>query len=76
MSEGILERANARACHHAARCWTPLKEIADSGVGLLPLPSHEEFEAEIRARRGRQPAFWPYVNGSRRDRHEEPGDPA
>ena len=44
---------------------------AGSGVGLLPLQSHEEFEAEIRARHGRKSAFWAYVNGTRRDRHDD-----
>ena len=41
---------------------------------LLRLPSHEEFEAEIRARHGRKPAFWAYVNGTRRDRHDDEYD--
>jgi hypothetical protein len=50
--KGILERAYARAYGHAARYWARLGEIAGSGVSLLPLPSHEDFEAEIRARRG------------------------
>jgi hypothetical protein len=40
----------------------------------LPLPSHEDFEAEIRARHGRKPAFWAYVNGTRRDRHDDEDD--
>lgn len=71
---GILERAYARAYGHAARYWARLGEIAGSSVGLLPLPSHEEFEAEIRARHGRKPAFWAYVNGTRRDRHDDEDD--
>ncbi len=73
--KAILDRAYARAYGHAARYWTRLKEIADSGAGLLPLQSHEAFEAEIRARHGRKSAFWAYVNGTRRDRHDEADDP-
>ncbi len=72
--KGILERAYARAYGHAARYWARLGEIAGSGVSLLPLPSHEDFEAEIRARHGRKPAFWAYVNGTRRDRHDDEDD--
>ena len=63
---GILDRAYARAYAHAARYWFRLREIADSGVGLLPLQPHEGFEAEIRARHARKVAFWAYVNGTRR----------
>jgi hypothetical protein len=69
--KGILDRAYARAYGHAARYWSRLREIADSGVGLLPLASHEDFEAEIRARHARKSAFWAYVHGTRRDRHDE-----
>lgn len=69
--KGILDRAYARAYGHAARYWARLGEIAGSGVNLLPLPSHEDFEAEIRARHGRKAAFWAYVNGTRRDRHDD-----
>lgn len=72
--KGILDRAYARAYGHAARYWTRLKEIADSGASLLPLPAHEDFEAEIRGRHGRKTAFWAYVNGTRRDRHDEADD--
>ena len=72
--KGILDRAYARAYGHAARYWSRLREIAGSGVGLLPLQSHEEFEAEIRARHGRKSAFWAYVNGTRRDRHDDEDD--
>ncbi len=64
----------ARAYGHAARYWARLGEIAGSGVGLLPLPSHEDFEAEIRARHGRKSAFWAHVNGTRRDRHDDEDD--
>jgi hypothetical protein len=69
--KGILDRAYARAYGHAARYWARLGEIAGSGVDLLPLQSHEDFEAEIRARHGRKSAFWAHVNGKRRDRHDE-----
>ena len=69
--KGILDRAYARAYGHAARYWARLGEIAGSGVGLLPLQSHEDFEAEIRAHHGRKSAFWAYVNGTRRDRHDD-----
>jgi len=31
---GILDRAYARAYGHAARYWSRLREIADSGAGL------------------------------------------
>jgi hypothetical protein len=72
--KAILDRAYARAYGHAARYWTRLREIADSGPSLLPLPSHEDFEAEIRARHGRKTAFWAHVNGTRRDRHDEAED--
>lgn len=72
--KGILERAYARAYGHAARYWARLQEIAGSGVSLVPLPSHEDFEAEIRSRHGRKSAFWAYVNGTRRDRHDDEDD--
>jgi len=72
--KGIFDRADARACGHAARYSARLGETAGSGVSLLPLPSHEDFEAEIRARHGREPAFWAYVNGTRRDRHDDEDD--
>ena len=68
--KGILDRAYARAYGHAARYWSRLKEIASGTTSLLPLPSHDEFEAEIRARHGRKTAFWAHVNGTRRDRHD------
>jgi hypothetical protein len=72
--KAILDRAYARAYGHAARYWARLAEIAGSGVGLLPLPSHEDFEAEIRARHGRKSAFWAYISGTRRDRHDDEDD--
>jgi len=71
--KGILERAHARAYGHAARYWARLGEIAGSGASLSPLPSHEEFAAEIRARHGRKTAFWAQVNGKHRDRRENRG---
>lgn len=70
---GILDRAYTRANGHASRYWGRLAEIAGSGADLLPLPAHEDFEAEIRARHARKTAFWAYVNGARRDRHDEAG---
>lgn len=70
----VLNRAYARAYRHGARYLARLREIAASGVGLMPLPSHEEFEAEIRRRHGRKPAFWAYVNGTRRDHHDDDDD--
>lgn len=72
--KGILDRAYARAYGHAARYWSRLQEIAHGTNGLLPLSSHDEFEAEIRARHGRKPAFWAHVNGPRRDRHNVDDD--
>jgi hypothetical protein len=68
---GILDRAYARAYGHAARYWARLGEISGSGVSVLPLPSHADFEAEIRARHARKSAFWAYVNGTRRDRNDD-----
>jgi len=72
---GILDRAYARAYGHAARYWSRLRDIADGGISLLPLQSHEDFEAEIRARHRRKAAFWAYVNGKRRDRHHDVDPP-
>ena len=63
----ILTRAYAPAYGHAARYWARLREIAATGVGLLPLESHEEFEAAIRMRHARKRAFWAHVNGERSD---------
>ena len=64
----ILSRAYARAYRHAARYWWRLHEIADTGIGLLPLESHETFEAAIRLQHARKSAFWAHVNGQRNDR--------
>jgi tetratricopeptide (TPR) repeat protein len=71
---GILDRGYARAYGHAARHWARLREIAQGGAPLMPLPSHEDFEADIRARHGRKAAFWADVNGTRRDRHDAEDD--
>lgn len=73
--KSILDRPYARAYGHAARYWARLGKIAGTGVSLPPLPSHEDFEAEIRARHGRKSAFWAYVNGTRRDRHDDDLEP-
>ena len=67
----ILNRAYARAYGHAARYWARLREIAATGVGLLPLESHGDFEAAIRARHARKTAFWAHVNGTRSDHADE-----
>jgi len=72
--KGILDRAYARAYGHAARYWSRLREIADGGVSLLPLQSHDDFTAEIRTRHGRKVSFWAHVNGTRRDRHRDLDD--
>lgn len=62
---GILERGYARAYGHGARYLARLRELANVGVALMPLQSHEAFEAEIRLRHGRKSAFWAHVNGKR-----------
>jgi hypothetical protein len=67
----ILDRAYARAYGHAARYWARLREIAATGVGLLPLESHTDFEAAIRSRHSRKTAFWAHVNGKRSEHAEE-----
>lgn len=67
----ILTRAYARAYGHAARYWARLREIAATGTGLLPLESHEDFEAAIRSRHARKTAFWAHVNGKRSDRADQ-----
>ena len=64
----ILTRAYARAYGSAASYWARLREIAATGIGLLPLESHEDFEAAIRSRHARKSAFWAHVNGKRSDR--------
>ena len=71
---GILDRAYARAYGHAARYWARLREIADSGASLMPLQSHESFEAEVRLRHRRKAAFWAHVNGRPSARADEDDD--
>jgi hypothetical protein len=39
-----------------------LQQIANGTTSPLTLTSHDEFEAEIRARHGRKTAFWAHVN--------------
>jgi hypothetical protein len=68
---GILDRAYARAYGHAARYWKRLREIADMGVGLLPLQPHADFEASIKARHARKVSFWAHVKGDRQDDNED-----
>ncbi len=69
----ILTRAYVRAYGHAARYWARLQEIAATGVGLLPLESHEAFEAAIRSRHARKSAFWAHVSGKRSDHTDAKG---
>lgn len=59
---------------HAARYWHRLRAIAADGHSLLPVQAPDEFEAEIRARHGRESSFWAYVTGTRFDRHAAEGD--
>jgi len=67
----ILDRGYARAYGHAARYWKRLGEIDASGVEVTPLVPHEEFAAGVRSRHRRKTSFWAYVNGTRRDRHDD-----
>jgi hypothetical protein len=69
-----LDRAYARAYGHAARHWGRLGKIAGTGVSLLPLPSHDDFAAEIRLRHARKSSFWAHVCGIRSDRQGEGDD--
>lgn len=57
----ILDRGYSRAYSHAARYWCRLAAIAGEGIDLQPLPSHDEFEADIRARHKRKLSFWTSV---------------
>ncbi len=70
----ILDRGYARAYGHAARYWKRLGEIDALGIELTPLVSHEEFAAGIRSHHRRKTSFWAYVNGTRRDRHDDDND--
>lgn len=63
--DGILDRANFRAYHHAADHWHRLREIAAMGVALQPLVAHEVYEAEVLQKHRRKPAFWAHVRGDR-----------
>jgi len=72
--KGVLDSAYARAYGHAAKYWSRLREIAKGPTGLLPLSSHDEFEAEIRSRHGRKTTFWAHVNGTRRNRNDVGND--
>ena len=62
----VLDRADTRAYGHGARYWARLREIANAGASLLPLPPHDAFEAEIRTRHARKASFWAHVNGPHR----------
>jgi hypothetical protein len=44
MNRALLTAILTRAYGHAARHWARLREIAATGIGLLPLESHEDFE--------------------------------
>ncbi|MCC7123121.1 MAG: hypothetical protein IT493_16330 [Gammaproteobacteria bacterium] len=68
---GILDRAYARTYRHAARYWTRLREIAGTGVGLLPLQPHGDFEAAIRTRHARKVSFWAHVKGNRQENDDD-----
>lgn len=68
---GILDRAYARAYGHAARYWARLREIADTGVDLLPLQSQADFEASIRTRHARKASFWAHVKTPRDDNEDD-----
>ncbi|MBC7701792.1 DUF6880 family protein [Aquabacterium sp.] len=62
----ILERGYAPSYGHGARYLLRLRELASmGGGGPMPLPLHEAFEADVRLRHGRKPAFWAHVNGKR-----------
>ena len=64
--QSVLDHAQTRAYGQAAHYLSRLREIAHVTHSLAPLPSHEAFEAEIRARHGRKMTFWSKVNVSRR----------
>lgn len=56
----ILDRANARAYGHAARY--PERLALMSATDLAPLPSHEDFVAQLRSKHARKTAFWTLLN--------------
>ena len=58
----ILERANSVAYGHAARYWWKLNEIDAACETLVPLVSHAEYEAAVRAKNPRKVGFWAQVN--------------
>lgn len=65
LMSSILERGYAKAYGHAARYWNRLIELNASGVDLLPLPAHGDFEADVRSRHGRKASFWRQVESQR-----------
>lgn len=67
----ILDRGYAAAYGHAARYWTRLYELADTGTDLAPLQPHPEFEAEIRARHTRKASFWAHVKAKQVERPDD-----
>jgi hypothetical protein len=62
LMHGILDRAYSPAYSHAARYLHRLRALATAGVDMGTLPSHDAFEAELRLKHGRKPAFWAAVN--------------
>lgn len=62
LMRGILDRAYSAAYSHAARYLHRLRALAAVGVDMGTLPSHDAFEAELRLKHGRKPAFWAAVN--------------
>lgn len=58
----ILARANARAYGHAARYLERLRQMSD--MDLAPLPSHEDFVAQLKSKHGRKTAFWALAGGN------------
>ncbi|WP_022981332.1 DUF6880 family protein [Ideonella sp. B508-1] len=57
----ILERAYSPAYRHAARHLERLQLM--SSADLAPLPSHDDFLAQLRSKHGRKTAFWSLVAG-------------
>ncbi|MDR7299671.1 hypothetical protein J2X16_005041 [Pelomonas aquatica] len=62
LMHNILERANVRAYGHAARYLERLQLM--SATDLAPLPSHEDFVAQLKSKHGRKTAFWSLVEGN------------
>ena len=67
LTRAILDRGYTRAYGHAGRYWARMVAIAESGADLRPLPSHAEFEAEIRSRHARKASFWTRAESARHD---------